>query len=368
MSRKAHGSQPHSSTYPAQYQIPIDYPIPHTYKHHHKNNGHYQTSNYRQRIHKKYNEPETPIESCFSDETISCFEEDEYEIPPPNHFDSRLAEYTFSDVSDSSRIQVGQQQYYEEIASRRQSVYNNTLSEGSKTNSYFGSRDDRGYFAGSSVKEQRKFYPVQGSVCETCYDVERGDVNVNLPKPIIARTLSERPQSSQCSSVTSAVIHACGGKCQTCENVCYYFLQVAFVMGILIGVSLSIAGSVLRKSAARNLQVLIYIGSLCAMVCLLLLCIQCRSKRSSKRRKNPPKTTLNRSPIPLETLNVPTLSWNQSQLNQHNQINQINQQHQPLMSEIDRNQPQYVRRSNQNDSIEEPGIPWWRRKDIIDNR
>lgn len=40
--------------------------------------------------------------------------------------------------------------------------------------------------------------------------------------------LSDRPQSSQSSGVGSAIVDGCGGRCQTFENVCYYFLQVSF--------------------------------------------------------------------------------------------------------------------------------------------
>lgn len=74
-------------------------------------------------------------------------------------------------------------------------------------------------------------------------------------------------------------------------------------MGILIGTSLSIAGAVLRKSAARNLQVLVYIGVLLAMVCVLLLSIQCSARYSARKRKKAIRNA-KRAPIPLDTLNL----------------------------------------------------------------
>ncbi|KAL3273124.1 hypothetical protein HHI36_014578 [Cryptolaemus montrouzieri] len=94
-----------------------------------------------------------------------------------------------------------------------------------------------------------------------------------------------RPQSSLSSAIGSTVVDGCGGKCQTCENVCYFFLQLVFTMGILIGISLCIAGSVLRKSAAKNLQVLVYIGVLVSLVSALLLGIQCNARKNAKNRK-----------------------------------------------------------------------------------
>lgn len=76
-------------------------------------------------------------------------------------------------------------------------------------------------------------------------------------------------------------------------------------MGILIGVSLCIAGLVLRKSAARNLQVLVYIGIMLAMVSALLLTVQCRAKNTARRRIKAIQTA-KRAPIQMETLNIRT--------------------------------------------------------------
>lgn len=79
------------------------------------------------------------------------------------------------------------------------------------------------------------------------------------------------------------VARGCGGRCETCENVCYYLLQVAFAMGVLIGTSLCIAGAALRRSPGRQLQVLLYIGALVALVSALLLIVQCRARKQANR-------------------------------------------------------------------------------------
>lgn len=73
------------------------------------------------------------------------------------------------------------------------------------------------------------------------------------------------------------------------------------MMGILIGASLCIAGLVLRKSAARNLQVLVYIGVLLATVSGLLLGIQWRARSLTKKRKLAVRNA-KRAPIPLEII------------------------------------------------------------------
>jgi hypothetical protein len=63
-------------------------------------------------------------------------------------------------------------------------------------------------------------------------------------------------------------------------------LQVIFIAGILTGVSLTIAGGVLRRqSRGGDLLVLVYIGCMIAMVCTVLLSVQCCVRRNVKRRK-----------------------------------------------------------------------------------
>lgn len=56
-------------------------------------------------------------------------------------------------------------------------------------------------------------------------------------------------------------------------------------MGILIGISLCIAGTILRRTKSRDLQVLMYIGVMSAMVCTLLLTVQCRVRKALRKRK-----------------------------------------------------------------------------------
>lgn len=88
-------------------------------------------------------------------------------------------------------------------------------------------------------------------------------------------------------------------------------------MGILVGVSLCIAGLVLRKSAARNLQVLVYIGVLLSMVSALLLIIQCNARNQARKRLKMIKMSKRAAPIQMETLqhNQHRLNLQQSQQN-----------------------------------------------------
>lgn len=60
--------------------------------------------------------------------------------------------------------------------------------------------------------------------------------------------------------------------------------QLVFTMGILVGLSLCIAGLVLRKSAARNLQVFVYIGVMLSTVSALLLVIQLKARNEARKR------------------------------------------------------------------------------------
>lgn len=72
-------------------------------------------------------------------------------------------------------------------------------------------------------------------------------------------------------------------------------------MGILIGTSLCIAGAVLRKSAARNLQVLVYIGAMLSLVSALLLGVQCNARNTARKRRKALKNA-KRAPIPMDVL------------------------------------------------------------------
>lgn len=169
------------------------------------------------------------------------------------------------------------------------------------------------------------------------------------------------------SALTTAMIHGCGGKCQTFESVCYFVLQLIFTMGMLIGVSLCIAGIVLRKSAARNLQVLVYIGILLAMVSALLLTVQCRAKNTAKRRIRAIQIA-KRAPIQMETLNIrtnPLHTYPQQNpngvLRESQRFKQMPQVH---TNTTTRPLPQRPPKIVHNSLEEEPGIPWWRRKEI----
>ncbi|XP_068631950.1 uncharacterized protein [Battus philenor] len=82
------------------------------------------------------------------------------------------------------------------------------------------------------------------------------------------------------------IIGACGGHCPGFEYVCYYILQVIFVVGILTGISLCIAGIVLRRTNRNgDLGVLVYIGCLASCVCSVLLGVQCCVRREIRQRK-----------------------------------------------------------------------------------
>jgi hypothetical protein len=68
--------------------------------------------------------------------------------------------------------------------------------------------------------------------------------------------------------------------------------QVIFTAGILTGVSLAIAGRVLRsQSRSGDLLVLVYIGCMITMVCTVLLSVQCCVRRNVKRRKRALRAT-----------------------------------------------------------------------------
>ncbi|XP_041978114.1 uncharacterized protein LOC121732327 [Aricia agestis] len=134
------------------------------------------------------------------------------------------------------------------------------------------------------------------------------------------------------------IIGACGGHCPGFEYVCYYILQVIFVVGILTGISLSIAGIVLRRTNRNgDLGVLVYIGCLMSCVCGVLLGVQCCVRSEIKQRKlrantNIPMHTMQEAPMqacPLLTL-------------PHGQI------YRPTTANVSPDE-------------DETGVPWWRR-------
>lgn len=125
-----------------------------------------------------------------------------------------------------------------------------------------------------------------------------------------SRATSDRPITPVSVAATDGGVDACGGHCVAFENFCHYCLQVLFIAGILTGISLTIAGSVLRgQKRGGDLMVLVYIGCLIAMVCTLLLSVQCCVRRNVKRRKRARRARIARAaaaaagePIPLQDL------------------------------------------------------------------
>lgn len=119
-------------------------------------------------------------------------------------------------------------------------------------------------------------------------------------------------------------------------------------MGVLIGTSLCIAGAVLRKSAARNLQVLVYIGAMLSLVSALLLGVQCSARHAARKRRKALRNA-KRAPIPLDTLSrmpaPPVVAFVEQRV-------VLNQQY-----------PQRQMVVTQNPMADDQGIPWWRRKD-----
>lgn len=300
----------------------------------------------------------------------------------------RPSDCMFSDDSGSTKLPYYE---YENISTRRHSRNSSSDRSFNKKAQQFYNRSNSTGNPPLVHKDLRRVYPNQESVCERlCPENQR-----YLNEPILttsfarrtgplSRISSERPLSSHSSGVTSAIIDGCGGRCQTFENVCYYFLQVAFTMGILIGASLCIAGALLRKSAARNLQVLVYIGALLFCVSVLLLGVQCSARKAARKRRKALRCA-KRGAIPLETLpsrNVPLQQIPvQPQMTLQQQISL--QQQIPLVdgggNNIQRNLPvtflpssvQHQRSSEfggGNSALDEQqGVPWWRRKELTSN-
>lgn len=135
------------------------------------------------------------------------------------------------------------------------------------------------------------------------------------------------------------IIGACGGHCPGFEYVCYYILQVIFVVGILTGISLCIAGIVLRRTNRNgDLGVLVYIGCLSSCVCCVLLGVQCCVRREIRQRKlranlHIPMHSIQEPPAPACPLLTSTLP--------HSQL------YRPTIS--------------LSPEEEVTGVPWWRR-------
>ncbi|KAG8191869.1 hypothetical protein JTE90_019804 [Oedothorax gibbosus] len=81
------------------------------------------------------------------------------------------------------------------------------------------------------------------------------------------------PSAASSSSSTECSIH----------EVCYYFQQAIFILAIMTGVALVIAGGVMHVQNGE-LLVLVYIGVLLGAVNSVLLTIQCCVRRKQKKR------------------------------------------------------------------------------------
>ncbi|CAG9773955.1 unnamed protein product [Ceutorhynchus assimilis] len=309
-----------------------------------------QLYHHQQKIHHQRksftHQPQTTVDIGVSDATTTdtyydyCAAEDRSTFLPLR--ESRNTDVTFSDDSGSTRLPYFE--FDEESNKGRNSFSDRSFQRLQR----HGIRQDE---LEEEPFEDRLYHEIQ-TPCDN------GPIPVqttNGRRPVISRT-SDRPQSSMSSALTNAMVYGCGGKCQTFESVCYFLLQLIFTMGILIGVSLCIAGLVLRRSAARNLQVLVYIGIMLAMVSSLLLTIQCRAKNVAKRRIKAIQSA-KRAPIQMETLNIRS---NPVHLDRLPSIRE-NQRHLPQVHNL-RPLPQRPRTMAMD---EEQGVPWWRRGNVV---
>ncbi|RZF46711.1 hypothetical protein LSTR_LSTR002574 [Laodelphax striatellus] len=116
-----------------------------------------------------------------------------------------------------------------------------------------------------------------------------------LPPPPPAQTLlppyggHRRPVTpASCATSTDGGggVNPCGGHCVQLVSNMNYCLQVMNIAGILTGIVMVTAGFILRnQKKGGNLEVLIYIGCLIALVCGLLLSVQCCVRRNLTQRR-----------------------------------------------------------------------------------
>lgn len=174
-------------------------------------------------------------------------------------------------------------------------------------------RQMQGYFVGKLQQPEPTAVVVGPRGPSPHYDVVEGPVLNRMARHPYhqhhaggsSRATSDRPITPVSVTATDGGVDACGGHCVAFENFCHYCLQVLFIAGILTGISLTIAGSVLRgQKRGGDLMVLVYIGCLIAMVCTLLLSVQCCVRRNVKRRKRARRARIARAgePIPLQDL------------------------------------------------------------------
>ncbi|KAJ8943279.1 hypothetical protein NQ318_017297 [Aromia moschata] len=350
------------------YQVTTVAPLPKSYGHHNPKFGHYHPD-YQPRYRDHYRgngslQATTTIDIGLSDETTDTqsydyyYQDNGFQHSPLR--ESRNTDVTFSDDSGSTRLP------YHEFDDESYKRYSrNTFSERSSKRPRLV--QDKKFNQIVNSKDLRKVYPNQENQWDQLYqEIQTPDnvpVSCSTSRRIPTR-LSDRPQSSMSSGVTSAIVHGCGGKCQTFENICYFFLQLMFTMGILIGVSLCIAGVVLRKTAAKNLQVLLYIGVLLALVSALLLGIQCNARSTARKRKKAIQMA-KKAPIQMDTLHLRSNPLHQQPLMAvkcatNQRVIQMPQVH----SNLSRPLPHRPHNQDPSPIIDEQGIPWWRRKDL----
>lgn len=105
-----------------------------------------------------------------------------------------------------------------------------------------------------------------------------------------------------------------------------------FVIGVLCGVALTIAGAVLRQGRGRDLVVLVYIGCLLALVCTVLLGVQCCVRRNVKRRKRALRERRSRGvAVPVGADAVPLQDLNTVETAVETTVPTATSQYQPLL-------------------------------------
>ncbi|KAK7080724.1 hypothetical protein SK128_010392 [Halocaridina rubra] len=74
-------------------------------------------------------------------------------------------------------------------------------------------------------------------------------------------------------------------RCEKCHYYCFRAAQAAFVVGIVTGFSLLVAGGVFHRQHIAHLQVLVYIGAMVSLVCVVLLVIFCAMNKDHRTRR-----------------------------------------------------------------------------------
>ncbi|KAF8771704.1 uncharacterized protein LOC129988172 [Argiope bruennichi] len=127
---------------------------------------------------------------------------------------------------------------------------------------------------------------------------------------------TDRAPPSAVSGTSSASTTECN-----IHEVCYYFQQAIFILAIMTGVALVIAGAVMHVQNGE-LLVLVYIGVLLGAVNTVLLTIQCcvrrkqkkraRAYRASRQTQGPPSSAPSSAVVRYDPLSNPLLSSTQT--------------------------------------------------------